>query len=121
MEEGTSVTAKPSLAADEAAFQAKVIKLAHEAGWMHQHSYRGRTAKGAWRTNATPGFPDLLLLKRGRMVVLELKMPGNHASDDQNRWVSLFQSLGGNVEAFVVYPADWPAIVELLTGTEPRD
>lgn len=109
------MTARPSLEADEAAFQAKVIQFAHEAGWMHQHTYRGKTAKGAWRTNATPGFPDLLLLKPGRMVILELKMPGNHASDAQNEWVSTFQTVGGNVEAYVVWPADWEHIVDLLT------
>ena len=109
------MTAKPSLDADEAAFQAKVIQFARDAGWLVNHTYRGRTAKGAWRTNTTaPGFPDLLMLRNGRMVVLELKMPGNHASDEQNRWVGLFQTVPG-VEAFVVYPADWPEIVELLT------
>lgn len=105
---------RPSLAEDEAAFQQRVIDLAKTAGWLHQHTYRGRTAKGAWRTNATPGFPDLLLLKDGRCVVLELKMPGNHASDDQNRWVALFQTVPG-VEAYVVWPKDWPEIVKLLT------
>lgn len=105
----------PSLDADERAFQDKVEDLAREAGWMIQHTYRGKTGKGAWRTNATPGFPDLLLLRTGRLVVLELKMPGNHPSDAQNEWVATFQSVGGNVEAYVVWPRDWPQIVDLLT------
>lgn len=113
------MTAKPSLQADEAAFQAKVVELAKAAGWMVNHTYRARAGRSGsgWRTTTTaPGFPDLLLLRHGRQVVLELKMPGNHASDEQNRWVSLFQSVPG-VEAYVVWPADWDEIVALLTDT----
>lgn len=106
---------QPSLQADEAAFQDKVVRFAIDAGWLVNHTYRSRVGSGAWRTTTTsPGFPDLLLLKAGRMVVLELKMPGNHASDDQNRWVATFQTIAG-VEAYVVYPADWGEIVALLT------
>lgn len=109
---------QPSLQADEAAFQDRVEDFAKKAGWLVQHSYRGRVGGGAWRTPATPGFPDLLLLRPGRCVVLELKMPGNHASDLQNRWVATFQTVEG-IEAFVVWPADWPAIMELLTEELP--
>ena len=108
-------TRQPSLEADEAAFQDKVVAFAKEAGWMVQHSYRGRVGKGAWRTPATVGFPDLLLLKPHRLVVLELKMPGNHASDEQNRWISRFQTIEG-CEAYVVYPKHWEQIVSLLTS-----
>lgn len=114
---GAGVTPRnrqPSLQADEAAFQDKVVAFAKEAGWLVQHTYRGRVGKGAWRTPATVGFPDLVLLKRGRLVVLELKMPGNDASDAQNVWVATFQTVPG-CEAYVVYPADWPEIVQLLT------
>lgn len=108
-------THQPSLQADEAAFQDKVVQFAKDAGWLVNHTYRSRVGGGAWRTTtSSPGFPDLVLLRPGRQVVLELKMPGNHASDDQNRWVAMFQSVPG-VEAFVVYPADWPEIVALLT------
>jgi hypothetical protein len=81
------VTAKrvASLTVDERAFQNKVEDLAREAGWKVQHSYRGKAGKGgAWRTNAAVGFPDLLLLKAGRLVVLELKMTGNEPTDEQN-------------------------------------
>lgn len=104
----------PSLEADERAFQDKVEDLAKTAGWLIQHSYRGRVGGGGWRTPATPGFPDLLLLRPGRCVVLELKMPGNHPSDLQNKWVATFQTVPG-VEAYVVWPRDWPEIVALLT------
>lgn len=109
-----SRTRQPSLEADEAAFQDKVVDFAQDAGWLVQHTYRGRVGKGAWRTPATVGFPDLLLLKPGRCVVLELKMPGNHASDAQNRWISTFQTIEG-IDAYVVYPAHWEQIVRLLT------
>jgi hypothetical protein len=112
------VTAKrvASLTVDERAFQNKVEDLAREAGWKVQHSYRGKAGKGgAWRTNAAVGFPDLLLLKAGRLVVLELKMPGNEPTDEQNEWLALFQTVAG-CEAYAVWPAHWEHIVDLLTG-----
>jgi hypothetical protein len=104
----------------EKAFQREVVKLAEEAGWMVCHVFRGKTAKGEWRTNTTaPGYPDLTMVRPGRLVFLELKMPGNTPSPAQQEWVSMLQTVATAsdqvVEAYVVWPADWPAIVEVLT------
>lgn len=105
-----------SLDADETAFQQRVVDFARTAGWKVNHTYRGKVGKGAWRTNTTSkGFPDLQLLKPGRLVVLELKMPGNEPTPEQKEWIAWFQTVEG-CEAYVVWPADWDEIVDLLTG-----
>jgi hypothetical protein len=68
-----------------------------------------------WRsTNTGIGFPDHVFAKPGRLVVLELKMPGNTATDEQLEWIALFDSVPG-CNAMVAYPADWETIVQLLT------
>jgi hypothetical protein len=108
-----------SLTDDEQAFQQKVIRTARRAGWRHQHTYKGRTGKGAWRTNAATGFPDLLLVKRGRMLALELKAPGGAPSPEQLAWIELLDTIPG-CTARVVYPADWPWIMQALTTPAPR-
>lgn len=105
-----------SLTADEAAFQKRVVDLAHRAGWRTNHTYRARTGKGGWRTTTTgTGFPDLTIIKPGRLVMLELKMPGNDATPEQREWLDLFDSVPGCV-ARVVWPADWEWIVTTLTA-----
>lgn len=107
---------KGSLTADETAFGQRVCDIARRAGWKENHTYRARLRDGSWRTTTTGvGFPDHLFIKPGRLVVLELKMPGNTTSDEQDEWLALFASLPGCVAA-VAYPADWPWIVETLTA-----
>lgn len=103
-----------SLTADETQFGKRVQAFAKAAGWMENHTYRSRI-NGAWRTTTTGiGFPDHVFLKPGRLVVLELKMPGNQATPEQVRWIEWFATVPGCL-ARVVYPADWPWIVDALT------
>lgn len=106
-----------SLTGDETAFGKRICDLARRAGWIENHTYRSRI-NGAWRTTTTGiGFPDHVFLKAGRLVVLELKMPGNEATPEQARWIELFATVPG-CDARIVYPADWPWIVSTLT--QPR-
>lgn len=108
------------LDADETAFGNKVKDLAKRAGWLENHTYRSKI-NGAWRTTTTGiGFPDHLFVKQGRLVVLELKMPGNKPTPQQVEWIELFDSVPGCV-ARVVWPADWPWIVKALTSRLQTD
>ena len=105
---------KGSLSADETKFGQRVQDFARKAGWLENHTYRSRI-NGAWRTTTTGiGFPDHVFLKPGRLVVLELKMPGNQPTPEQVRWIEWFDSVPG-CQARVVWPADWPWIVTALT------
>lgn len=110
-----------SPALTEAEFQTQVIDLAKRLGWMVNHTYRGRTAKGAWRTNATAaGFPDLTLLRpsTGQLVFLELKRRGGKPTPAQVEWVAGLQAVPG-VEAYIAGPDEWDELTDLLARPNP--
>lgn len=107
-------TSRPSIS--EADFQTQVVDLAHRLGWTVNHTYRGRTAKGAWRTNATsPGFPDLCLLRAStrQLVFLELKREGGKPTPAQVEWITGLQQVPG-VEAYIAAPSDMEELTALL-------
>lgn len=103
----------------EAEFARRVVDLALRAGWRENRTYPSR-AGSAWRTTTSSvGFPDHLFVKPGRLVVLELKAPGGKPTPEQTEWIRLFATVPGCV-ARVVWPADWPWIVETLTKYPER-
>lgn len=108
-----------SLTGDESEFAKRVKAIAKRAGWLENHTYKARIG-GVWRTTTTAvGWPDHVFAKRGRLLVLELKAPGGKPSDEQLEWIALLDSVPG-CTARVVWPADWPWIMDQLTGpTQP--
>ena len=72
----------------ERQWQDEVIAYAREHGWMVAHFRPARTAKG-WRTpmQGDPGFPDLVLARDGKVLLIELKRVGQHPTIAQNNWM----------------------------------
>jgi hypothetical protein len=70
-----------------------VIEMAQTFGWLVHHDRPARTEKG-WRTaiQGDPGFPDLVLARRGMVLVSELKRDTGGLSDEQKAWL---YALGG--------------------------
>ena len=98
----------------ESDFQQTVIQLAKLNGWLVYHDRRVqvRRKEGSeyWTTPMAgdPGYPDLTLARRGRVIFAELKSEKGKPSDAQLGWlVSLPNS-------YVWRPSDWDSIVELL-------
>ena len=92
----------------EAAFTRMVIELAHLYGWLAYHPLPLRTAKGwATGTQGDPGFPDVVLARRGVVLLVELKVGKNTPTPAQRRWI---EASG----ARVWYPRDWDEIEEAL-------
>jgi hypothetical protein len=99
----------------EAEFTKTVIAFAKLRGWRVLHIRPGRTSKG-WRTPVQGdgvGFPDLLLLKGERIVVIELKVGKNRATPEQSAWLDAFHAAGAVARVF--HPDDWERIEALLT------
>lgn len=63
----------------EAEFQSNVIEMASALGWRHYHTHDSRRSPG--------GFPDLVLVRRGRLVFAELKRVNERLRDDQREWI----------------------------------
>ena len=78
-----------------------VIPLAEQCGWMVYHTYDSRRSQ--------PGFPDLVMLRRGRILVRELKSERGKLTAPQKKWLTAFSMVG--ISAVVWRPRDWPAIV----------
>lgn len=102
----------------EAAFTRQVLEFARLHGWRSAHFRPGRTNRG-WRTAVSGdgvGFPDLILVRRGVLVVAELKVGDNTLSVEQGEWLRAFENCPPPVQAFVWFPDDWPEIERVLGG-----
>jgi hypothetical protein len=107
------------LAQTGAQFEAAVIELAQVYQWRVAHFRPAKTEKG-WRTPVSAdgkGFPDLLLLRADRQLVVELKTGRGKLTPEQVDWIEAFAAAG--VETRLWRPEDWPEIdatLRLLRG-----
>ena len=100
----------------EKEFQAQVIELAWLHNWLVAHFRPALTASGRWITPVAAdgaGFPDLVLARRGRVIVAELKSQRGQPSTEQKAWLEAFGSCNG-IETYLWRPADWNKIEEVL-------
>ena len=95
-------------------FQQQVTDLAEICGWSWAHFRPARTLHG-WTTPVSgplgKGWPDLVLLRRERIVFAELKRDKGKV-DAHQAWV--LELLGAAAEAYVWRPSDLTAIAEVL-------
>jgi hypothetical protein len=85
-------------------FRQQVIDLAHLLGWRCYFT---------WNSIHSPaGFPDLVMLRRGRQVVAELKTSRRLPTAAQQAWLEEFRAAG--VETFVWRPEDLEEIASVL-------
>jgi hypothetical protein len=99
----------------EDGFQARIVAYAQLQGWLVAHFRPGRTAD-SWRTAVTgdgAGFPDLTLVRSGRLIYAELKGPRGRLSGPQKRWLNALAATAA--EVYVWHPDDWDTVVETLT------
>lgn len=99
----------------EQQFLKQVLELACRAGWRVVHFRPAMTRRGDWvtRMDGHPGFPDVIAIRRGRMLVAELKVGYNKVTADQQRWLDEFRQTGA--ATYVWRPADFADIILLLT------
>lgn len=72
----------------EAQLQEAIIDLARLRGWLIHHDRPARLANGEWRTpiQGDHGFPDLVLVRGGRVLFREIKAAKGFLSQEQERW-----------------------------------
>ena len=107
----------------EAQLQATVVEMARLFGWLIHHDRPARRKDGSWSTpvQGNPGFPDLLLVRRGTVLAVELKSERGKLTAEQERWLA---ELGGaGVRAEVWRPEDLRSgrIERVLRGLEVSD
>jgi hypothetical protein len=99
----TDLRAVTALAMSEEELQTAVTHLATLYGWRWYHVYDSR------RSN--PGFPDLVLTRRGRLIFCELKSQRGKVRPEQQDWLNdldeVERKTGGLVVARLWRPSDW--------------
>lgn len=92
-------------------FMRTVIAVATAYGWLVYHTHISK--------RSAEGFPDLCLVRRGRLVFAELKREkGGRVSPAQQEWLDQLavagRDAGGAVRVFLWKPSHWPQIEEVL-------
>ena len=89
----------------EAEHEQGVIEYAQLNGWKIYHT---RNSKGS-----VAGFPDLLLVRAGRLIFAELKTLKGKLTPAQEEWLDLLTEVSGII-CYVWRPNEWPEIEEVL-------
>lgn len=101
----------------EAEVQRLITDAASLLGWSWVHFRPAQTAHG-WRTPVSgplgAGWPDLVMVRERdhRLLFVEVKGHGGHASDDQTRVHAVLR--GSGLAVHVVGPTDVDAFLEVL-------
>lgn len=118
------------LGQSEAAFQAAVIELARRLDWRVAHfrttrevDRRGRARYQTAVAGDGAGWPDLVLVRRGTMILAELKADRGTVRTEQRAWLERLEEVelnaGGAVLVRVWRPRDWPSIELELGARRP--
>lgn len=105
----------------ERQWQRTVEGVAAAAGWLAYHAPDNRpvtSINGArYVQSVRAGFPDLVLVKAGRLLVVELKTQTGRVTAEQLRWLTELAAAG--VEVAVWRPADERIMQAVLLHGEP--
>jgi len=86
----------------EKEIQASIVEYLLRLGWftsvIKEHWNRDKSGKGKGQFS-TPGIPDVVAIKDGRVLMLEVKRPPPYGrvSDDQREWHGKWLAHGGEV------------------------
>jgi hypothetical protein len=113
------VSADLQLVQPESVLLSQVMAYAAMRGWRAWHDQATNTPRrcrdcGSYQRipRNAPGLPDLILVRRPRLVIAEIKAEGGRVTPAQQRWLDEFAACG--VETFTWFPHDWETIKEVL-------
>lgn len=92
----------------ERELQDAVVRCAQALGYLVHHARPGMDRRGRWKTaiQGHPGFPDLVLVRPPRVLVVELKSERGVVSPWQEQWLAALAACPG-VECYVWRPGNW--------------
>ncbi len=104
-----SPTVDPDATWTEKELMETIRHAALECGWRYYHTqvslYSAR------------GFPDIVMVRRGRMLVWEIKGPKGKPTPAQTEWIEDLKQVPG-VDARVIYPNDLDNAYQTLVSGE---
>ena len=90
---------------NEKHFMLRVMNEGRRLGWRVTHTRVGNGSDN--------GFPDVTMVKGGRLIFAELKFGKGKTMSVQDDWLSDLVMVSG-AECYLWYPEDWDQIVKVL-------
>lgn len=106
---GSEYAALVTRGMSERSWSVHVEQLLRLTGWRFFHPWIS--------IRSAAGFPDLLAIRDGRCIVLELKSERGKLTPAQAEWLALFAAVPG-CEAYLLRPSDRERLVEILQGPD---
>jgi len=93
-----------------------IIAEAQLRGWLVYHARPARTKDGRWVTpmQGDAGFPDLVLVRKPRVLFIEVKSERGKVSPEQWCWVHELDACWPGAEMYVIFPHDRDRISAIL-------
>ena len=88
----------------ESDFQKSIIQMAELHRWLVYHTHDSR--------RSAPGFPDLTMVRDGKLIFAELKTEKGNLTKAQAWWLAGLKQAHPHV--YVWRPSDWSEIEEVL-------
>lgn len=89
----------------EREFQQQVLDLLKLRGWsLVYHTYDSRRSH--------KGFPDIVTVRKNRLVFIELKSAKGKPTEEQWQWLNALAET--QAEVYLWRPSDWDEIMEVL-------
>ena len=85
-------------------FQKAVMHTARQLGWLVHHTWDSRTSNR--------GFPDLVMVRNGRLLFAELKSAKGKVRPPQEDWLRELRI--AHEEVYLWRPQDWDEIIGIL-------
>lgn len=92
-------------AISEKQFQAQIVELARWNNFVVYHTFDSRRSEA--------GFPDLILIRPPRLIVVEVKSQTGRVTPAQEAWLQRFQECG--IETHVWRPDHWAVVTAALS------
>lgn len=93
----------------ETPFRRQVVTWAKRAGWLVYSIHDSRST--TWGTDK--GYPDLTMVRDGRLIIAELKTERGQTTDHQKRWIHALNAVPF-VDTYVWRPSDEEEIKRIL-------
>lgn len=98
-------------------WQSTVMNLATLLGWRSYHAPENRPVIGRsgarYVQNVRAGFPDLVLVREGRLIFAELKRETGKLGPGQDEWLAELDEVPG-VESYLWRPRDLQVVHRIL-------
>lgn len=86
-------------------WQEVVVAYARIKGWFVYHTHDSR--------RSAPGFPDLVMVRAGRIVMAELKTETGRIRPEQAKWIEALSAVP-SVEVHLWRPSAWVQVRDTL-------